>query len=205
MKPTPDGLRGPAGPAPGRKPGRRPGPTETRDTILTAARELFAGKGYDGVSVRAIARSAGVDPALVHHFFGTKEGVFVAAMRFPVTPAEVIPQIMDAGPDRFGETMIRLFLSAWEDPERRAPVLAMLRSAMTNEQAAAMLREFVMAELFGPAARMTDLPPLRLNAAIGQMVGVVLLRYVLEVEPIASATPDELVELLAPTLQRYLS
>lgn len=195
----------PAGRGQGRRPGRRPGPTETRAEILSAARDLFAEKGYDGTSVRAIARSAGVDPALVHHFFGNKESVFVAAMRFPVNPAEVIPQIMDSAPDRIGEAMVRVFLAAWGDPERRAPVVAMLRSAMTNDQAATMMREFVASELFGRAARMKDISPLRINAAVGQMVGVVLLRYVLEVEPIASATEDELIELLAPTLQRYLA
>lgn len=205
MTANPDGPRGAAGRGPGRRPGRRPGPTETREAILTAARDLFADKGYDGVSVRAIGRSAGVDPALVHHFFGTKEQVFVAAMRFPVQPTEVIPRIMGAGPDKIGEALARTFLNEWEDPERRAPVIALVRSAMTNDQAAALLREFVERELFGRAAELTDLPPLRLNAAIAQMVGIVLMRYVLQAEPVASAGVEELVELLAPTLQRYLT
>ncbi|MFC6932138.1 helix-turn-helix domain-containing protein [Actinomadura yumaensis] len=79
-----------------RGPGRRPGPTETREAILASARELFAEKGYDGASLRAIAREAGVDPALVHHFFGNKEGVFIAAMRFPVDPGRLLPVIMAA-------------------------------------------------------------------------------------------------------------
>lgn len=205
MTANPDGPRGAAGRGPGRRPGRRPGPTETREAILTAARDLFADKGYDGVSVRAIGRSAGVDPALVHHFFGTKEQVFVAAMRFPVQPTEVIPRIMGGDPDKIGETLARTFLNEWEDPERRAPVIALVRSAMTNDQAAALLREFVERELFGRAAELTDLPPLRLNAAIAQMVGIVLMRYVLQAEPVASAGVEELVELLAPTLQRYLT
>ncbi|MEU5876878.1 TetR family transcriptional regulator [Spirillospora sp. NPDC047279] len=187
-----------------RPPGRRPGPTETREAILGSARELFADKGYDGASLRAIARAAGVDPALVHHFFGNKEGVFIAAMRFPVDPAELLPRILAAPHDTLGESMVRVFLTVWEDPERRAPILAMLRSAMTNERAAAMMREFVTSALFARAAGLNDIPLIRVQAAAGQMIGVMILRYVLEVEPLASATHDELVAMLAPTLQGYL-
>ncbi|MFB4320169.1 TetR family transcriptional regulator [Actinomadura sp. 21ATH] len=189
----------------GRGPGRRPGPTETREAILAAARELFAAKGYDGASLRAIARAAGVDPALVHHFFGNKEGVFVAAMRFPVDPSELVPKIMATPRERLGETMVRVFLGVWEDADRRAPILAMLRSAMTNEQAATMMRQFVSSALFGRAAETHGIPMLRLNAAAGQMVGVMIFRYVLKVEPIASADTEELVELLSPAVQHYLS
>ena len=188
-----------------RRPGRRPGPTETREAILAAARELFAEKGYDGASLRAIARAAGVDPALVHHFFGNKEGVFVQAMRFPVNPEELVPRVQEVPRERLGEALARVFLEIWGDEERRAPILAMLRSAMTNEQAAVMMRQFVSEALFRRVAALHDIPMLRVNAAVGQMIGVALLRYVLKVEPIASATTEELVELLAPTLDRYLA
>jgi AcrR family transcriptional regulator len=189
---------------PSRGPGRRPGPTETREAILAAARVLFAERGYDGASLRAIARAADVDPALVHHFFGNKEGVFVEAMRFPVDPAEVVPRILATPRDRLGETMARMFLGIWDDEDNRAPILAMLRSAMTNEQIAQMMREFVSSALFGRAGEIHQIPMLRINAAVGQMLGVALLRYVLKVEPIASAEVDELVELLAPALQHHL-
>ncbi|MFB4305521.1 TetR family transcriptional regulator [Actinomadura sp. GTD37] len=188
-----------------RGPGRRPGPTETREKILAEARELFAEKGYDGASLRAIARAAGVDPALVHHFFGNKEGVFVEAMRFPVDPSVVLPRIMAAPRDGIGEAMVRTFLGVWGDEERRAPMLAMLRSAMTNERAAALLREFVTTALFGRARQVTEAPPLGIQAAAGQMIGLMMLRYVLRVEPMASASEDELIELVAPTIQRYLT
>ncbi|GAA4080104.1 TetR family transcriptional regulator [Actinomadura miaoliensis] len=186
-----------------RGPGRRPGPTETRDEILDAARALFAEKGYDATSLRSIARAAGVDPALVHHYFGNKEGVFTAAMRFPVDPGEFLPRIMATPRERLGEAMVRTFLTVWEDDARRAPILAMLRSAMTNERAAVAVREFVTSALFGRVAELGGIPRLRLNAAAGQMIGVMFLRYVLRVEPIASAGREELVELLAPTIQRY--
>ncbi|MEV3924280.1 TetR family transcriptional regulator [Actinomadura coerulea] len=189
----------------GRGPGRRPGPTETREKILTAARDLFAEKGYDGASLRAIARAAEVDPALVHHFFGNKEGVFVEAMRFPVDPSVLLPRIMSFPPDRLGEGLIRTFLHVWEDDERRAPLLAMIRSAMTNERAAALLREFVASALLGRASQATEASPLGIQAAAGQMIGLMVLRHVLRVEPLASASEDELIELVAPTLQRYLT
>ncbi|QKG22796.1 TetR family transcriptional regulator [Actinomadura verrucosospora] len=184
--------------------GRRPGPTETREAILAEAREMFADKGYDGTSLRAIARAAGVDPALVHHFFGTKEGVFVEAMRFPVDPSVVLPQLLSLPRERLGEAIVRTFLQVWGDADRRAPLLAMLRSAMTNERAAAMMREFVTSALLGRAGAAGDVPHLNIQAAVGQMIGVMILRYVLRVEPMASASEDELVALVAPTLQRYL-
>jgi AcrR family transcriptional regulator len=187
-----------------RGPGRRPGPTETREEILEAARVMFAEKGYDATSLRSIARAAGVDPALVHHFFGNKEGVFTAAMRFPVDPTELLPHIMAAPRDKLGETMVRTFVSIWDDEERRAPILAMLRSAMTNERAAVAVREFVTTALFGRAAELRGISKLKINAAAGQMIGVMFLRFVLRVEPIASASQKELVELLTPTIQNYL-
>lgn len=190
---------------PSRGPGRRPGPTETREKILAAARDLFAEKGFDGTSLRAIARAADVDPALVHHFYGGKDGVFVEAMRFPVDPAVVLSRVASFPADRFGELMVRTFLEVWGDDERRRPMLAMLRSAMTNEQAATLLREFVTSALFARAGEATHAPQIRIQAAAGQMIGLMILRYVVCVEPLASATDDELVELVAPTIQRYLT
>ena len=189
---------------PGRRPGRRPGPTETRETILASARELFAEKGYDGASARSIARAAGVDPALVHHFFGSKEGLFVAAMEFPFDPAQLVPYITAGPRDQIGERIVRVFLSVWGDPQIRSRAIAIVRSASTSEQGAAILREFATSALFGRVADALAVPRLRINAAAGQMIGVMFMRYIVGVEPIASATEDELVELLAPTLQRYL-
>jgi AcrR family transcriptional regulator len=188
----------------GRRPGRRPGPTETRAAILAAARELFAQKGYEGASMRAIARAAEVDPALVHHFFGGKEGLFVAAMEFPFNPAELLPQIIAGPREEIGERMVRTFLLVWGDPEIQRRALAVIRSAATTEQGAAMLREFIAVSVLGPAAEVLGIPPLRIIAAVSQMIGVVLIRYVVRVEAIAEAPDDELVALLAPALQRYL-
>ncbi|MBW8485011.1 TetR/AcrR family transcriptional regulator [Actinomadura parmotrematis] len=183
--------------------GRRPGPTETRAAILDAARALFGDKGYDGASVRAVARAAGVDPALVHHFYGGKQGLFVAAMRFPVDPAEVLARFATADRAAFPETMARTFLEFWDDPDRRAPILALFRSAMTNERAAAMMREFVTAALLERVAEGQGVPLERVQAAAAQLVGMAVLRYVLRVEPMASLGRDELVALLAPALRAH--
>jgi AcrR family transcriptional regulator len=170
---------------------------------LAAARELFAEKGYDGASIRAIARAADVDPALVHHFFGTKEELFVAAVRFPVNPAEVLPYVLGGPRESIGRRMAQTFLREWGRPEARGPLISLLRSSMTNEQAAELLRQFVSAAILARVGERLDVPLVRIEAAAAQMIGVAFLRYVLQVEPIASATDDELVELFAPTLQRY--
>jgi len=188
-----------------RGPGRPADGGDRRALILAAAREEFAGKGYAAASVRGIARQAAVDPALVHHYFGTKEQVFVAAMELPIAPAELVPQILDGPADRLGERLVRTFLGIWASPDFRAPMLGMLRSAMTGEQGAAMLREFVGSTLLGRiAAAIGPVDPLRLQAAAAQMVGVVILRHVVRIEPMASASEDDLVALVAPAVQRYL-
>jgi AcrR family transcriptional regulator len=188
-----------------RGPGRPADGGDRRSLILAAAREEFAGKGYAAASVRGIARSAEVDPALVHHYFGTKEQVFVAAMELPFAPAELVPQILDGPPDQLGERLVRTFLGVWASPDFRSPMLGMLRSAMTGEQGAAMLREFVGSALLGRiAAAGGPADPLRLQVAAAQMVGVVILRHVVRIEPMASASEDDLVALVAPAVQRYL-
>ena len=192
--------------APARRgPGRPADGGDRRTAILSAAREQFAATGYAAASVRGIARQAGVDPALVHHYFGTKEQVFVAAMQLPFQPGEMLPQVLAGDPDGLGERLVRLFLGAWDSPEFRAPMLGMLRSAMTGEQGAAMLREFVGTALIGRVAEaLCPVDPLRVQAAAAQMVGVVILRHVIRLEPLASASVDDVVALIAPAVQRHL-
>ncbi|WP_062430206.1 TetR/AcrR family transcriptional regulator [Herbidospora daliensis] len=187
-----------------RRPGRRPGSLDTRGEIITAARGVFAEKGFDKATVRGIAREANVDPALVHHYFDTKEGLFVAAMQFPVEPSVAVPMILAGPREELGERLIRFILTVASDEDRRAPIIAMIRSAMSNEQAATMVREFLGEAVLQRLAQGLGIDPIRIEAAFGQMIGVVMLRYIVKIEPIASATPDELVALLAPTLQRYV-
>ncbi|MFI7633832.1 TetR family transcriptional regulator [Nonomuraea sp. NPDC049400] len=187
-----------------RRPGRRPGSADTRGEILTAARKVFAEKGFDKATVRAIAREAEVDPALVHHYFDTKEGMFAAAMQLPITPDQIIPALLEGPREEIGERLVRLILQVTAAPETREPMVALIRSAMTNEQAATMFREFISNALLFQVANRLGVPHLRIEAAFAQMYGVIMGRYVIKLEPLASASHDELAELLAPTIQRYL-
>jgi AcrR family transcriptional regulator len=189
-----------------RGPGRPAGGGDRRAAILDEARREFAEKGYVGASVRGIARAADVDPALVHHYFGTKEQVFVAAMELPFEPGELLPQALAGDPEELGERLARMFLGIWADPDFRSPMLGMLRSALTGERGATMLREFVGSALLGRVGQAVGpIDPLRVQAAAAQMVGVVILRYVVRMEPLASASEDDVVALVGPSIQRYLT
>jgi AcrR family transcriptional regulator len=188
-----------------RRPGRRPGSADTRGEILAAARRVFAEKGFDKATVRGIAREAKVDPALVHHYFATKEGMFAAAMQLPVTPDVVIPLLLEGPREELGERLVRMMLQVTATPETREPMVALIRSAMTNEQAAVMFREFISNALLFQVADRLGVPHLRIEAAFAQMFGAIMARYVIKLEPMASADPEELVELLAPTVQRYFT
>ncbi|MGW6306015.1 TetR/AcrR family transcriptional regulator [Streptomyces niveus] len=178
-----------------------------RERILEAARTEFAERGYDKTSVRGIAKVAGVDPALVHHYFGTKEEVFGAAIEVSFEPALVIPTLLTGGTDGIGERLARYFIGVWENPVSRAPLLAIVRSALTNDAAAAMLRKFVLRRLLERIAVELDVPDptLRAELAASHMIGIALLRYVIKAEPLASVETEEIVRLVAPTLQRYLT
>jgi AcrR family transcriptional regulator len=189
---------------PTRRPGRRPGQSSSRADILAAARVLFGDRGYDKASIRAIAGEAGVDPALVHHVFGTKDELFAAAMEFPIDPATILPLILTGPRDEIGERLVRTFLGIWQEPRLRPQFVGIIRSATTSETGAALLREFVSSKLLARVAEALDVPRMNLNAAASQMVGVVMFRYVLELEPLASASDEEIVALFAPTIQRYL-
>ncbi|NUT39747.1 MAG: TetR/AcrR family transcriptional regulator [Thermoactinospora sp.] len=187
-----------------RRPGRRPGAADTRGEILAAARKVFAEKGFDKATMRGIAREAGVDPALVHHYFTNKEGVFAAALQLPVMPDVILPQLLSAPRSEIGERLVRLVLTVTSEPQAREPVIAMLRSAMTNDQAMETFREFMSSALLFRVADALGVPHIRIEAAFSQMFGIIMARYVLRLEPLASADLEEIVELVGPTLQRYL-
>lgn len=186
--------------------GRRPGASDTREAILAAARQEFAERGFDRATIRGIAANAGVDPALVHHFYETKEKLFATAMRFGVVPSEALGRLSTTRRSRLGETIVRTVLDLWEDDDSRAPFLALLRSAVTNEQAATMLREFVSATALAAIASVADQADAAYRASLvgSQLIGLGIARYVIGIEPLASATSDEVVAAIAPTVQRYL-
>ncbi|WP_407636956.1 TetR/AcrR family transcriptional regulator [Hamadaea tsunoensis] len=188
--------------------GRRPGTPDTRETILSAARDAFAEKGFDGATVRAIATAAAVDPALVHHYFGTKEQLFLAAMRIPVDPAEIIPVVVGGGPDNAGENLIRMFLKMWDSPFGSAGT-ALVRSAVSSEWTARLLREFLVTQLLRRITRELGVDPaeapLRGALVASQIAGLAMTRYIIKLEPIASAAPELLIAAMGPTIQRYFT
>ncbi len=194
----------------GRKRGRPPRTesADTRDRILTAAREEFSERGYEKTSVRGIAKAAGVDSALVHHYFGTKEQVFEAAVEIAAAPALNAPDLVADGPlDRVGERLTRYIFGVWENPATRMPLLAIVRSAVTNETAAAVFRRLVAAQLLRRIAAHLDTPDAELRAelAAAQLVGTAMLRYVIKVEPLASADVEQIIARVAPVVQGHLS
>ncbi|TMD72776.1 MAG: TetR/AcrR family transcriptional regulator [Chloroflexi bacterium] len=186
--------------------GRRPGAGGTRTKILAAARKHFARFGFEAGTVRGIAAEAAVDPALVLHYFGSKEGVFRAAVDFPVDPAEFVPQLLAPGLDGLGERLVNFFLETWDSPAGR-PLLALLRSAVASEDAAALLREFVTREVLGRLARAlrVDQPQLRASLAASSLIGMAMLRYVVKLDPLATARPEVVASWLGPAVQRYLT
>ena len=187
--------------------GRRPGPSTTREEILAAARSSFAELGYDRTSVRGIAARAGVDPALVHRFYGSKDDLLVAALTVAFSPGERIPTVMGGDASGLGERVVRYFLSVWESSPSREVLIGMLRSAATNERAARLLREFIGREVFARVAAPlgSEDAPLRATLVGSQLVGLAMVRYVIRIEPLASADPETVVAAVAPTLQRYLT
>jgi len=191
----------------GRHRGRPPGRTNTRQAVLDAAREVFAEHGYQQASLRAIAAEAGVDAGMVRHFFGDKAGLFRAAMELPIDPAEVLPALLEPGVDGLGERVVRFFLSVWEEPTARGPFLAVIRSVSGHEESAAMFREFITDQVLVRIAAALDRPNARLRATLvaSQLIGLAMVRYVVRVEPLASAPVDQVVAAVAPTVQRYLT
>ncbi|GAB4104129.1 TetR family transcriptional regulator [Micromonospora taraxaci] len=191
-----------------RRTGRRPGNPDTREAILDAARTTFAERGFDSASIRAIAGTAGVDPALVHHYFGSKDQLFLTAMNFPVDPAQLVPTVLAGDRDGAGERLVRTFLGVWDSPAGSA-AQALLRSAVSNEWTARLLREFVTTQVLRRVLEQLDVDPaqlpLRGSLVATQMIGLAMMRYVVRLEPVASAAPETLVAAIGPTIQRYLT
>ncbi|WP_416981626.1 TetR family transcriptional regulator [Streptomyces sp. T028] len=181
---------------------------DTRDRILAAAREEFSERGYDKTSVRGIAKAAGVDSALVHHYFGTKEQIFEAAIEVAFAPAFEAPIAIADGPlEGVGERMARFVFGVWENPATRAPLLAIVRSAVNNDTAAAVFRRLIASQVLRRVAAQVDLPDAELRAelAAAQLVGCAMLRYVIKVEPLASADIELIIARVAPVVQGHLT
>ena len=189
------------------KRGRRPGPTETPETIRAAATHQFAALGFDRATIRSIAAEAGVDPALVIHHFGSKQRLFIEAVQLPFPPEELIAQLVRGPRSEVGERVLRFILSVLADEEARARWIGLIRSAVTEPEATRVFREILSTRIFRPLAEQLgmDEAPLRASLAGSQIVGVVMARHIVLIEPLASLEEERLVDTIAPTIQRYLT
>jgi AcrR family transcriptional regulator len=187
--------------------GRRPGESGTRDAILAAACERFQRDGYDGTTVRGVAAQAGVDAALVMHYFKTKGGLFAAAIRWPEDPQETVEYVTALGRDHVGSRAVARFVQIWDREGDRNPIIALLASAMRDAAAADMLRGFLQRQLLGQVVARIDAdePHLRANLVASQLVGLGVARYVLKLEPLASLPPERVVAAIAPRVQQYVT
>jgi AcrR family transcriptional regulator len=190
-----------------KRPGRPPGTSDTRERILNSARELFARNGIDKTSIRAIAAAADVDPALVHHYYGTKTQLFAAAIHIPIDPMQIIGPLQQIPVEEIGYTLPSLLLPLW-DSEMGKGFIATLRSILAGSDPSlvrSFLQEVITKEV---GSRVDDPPgsgPVRVQFVASQLVGVVMARYILELDPFKSLPVEQIAETIAPNLQRYLT
>lgn len=188
--------------------GRRPGNPDTRQAVLDAARATFAESGFDGASIRRIAGRAGVDPALVHHYFGTKDDLFMATVELPVNLPALLQRVGAAGLDGLGERLVTTILSVWESPAG-AGLAGWLRTALADESRARLLRQFLLASVAAPLAAAVGIPEAERERRIGlvmtQIVGLIVGRYLLALGPAAALPPAQVVASVGDTVQRYLT
>jgi AcrR family transcriptional regulator len=186
--------------------GRRPGAPDTRAAVLAAARSSFAAQGFRGTTIRAVASSAGVDPALVHHYFGSKDDLFLAAMELPVDPREVVAHVIAGPVETVAERFLTAFLGVWDDPGLRPALLAVVRRILEPGGERLMSEGFLPVVVQPIGARLgLDRPEHRMTLVASQVMGLILMRYVLRVEPLASLPKEAVIATYAPTLQRYLT
>jgi AcrR family transcriptional regulator len=190
-----------------RRPGRPPGDSRTREQIAAAARRQFAELGYERTTIRSIAKEAGVDPALVHHFFGSKQRLFLSVTELPLQPEEVLPGVLAGRRSEAGMRLARFSVELWENPEARERLAGILRAAVSEPEAAQMARELATERFVGAISESlgVDDAPLRASLISSQGIGIAMARYILRVEPLASMDPDALVDAIAPTFQNYLT
>jgi AcrR family transcriptional regulator len=190
-----------------KRPGRPAGNSNTRERILASARELFARNGISNTSIRAVAAAAGVDSALVHHYFGTKEQLFAAAVHIPINPMDVIGPLCEVPVEELGYRILSTLLTLW-DSEVGASFIATLRSILAGSEVN-LFRTFIQDVIAVHLGARVDDPPgsgvIRIQFVASQLVGVVMARYILELEPFASLPAQQVADTIAPNLQRYLT
>jgi len=188
--------------------GRRNAGDHSREAILAAARQLFAERGFEGTSLRQVARNAGVDPAMVHHFFRGKDQLFAASVELPADPAEVLAGVEVLDPAARAEAIVRAVLRLWEGPAQHG-LVAFVRGTIGSTAKTALMREMVKRTILSRI--MADVPGtaeevrMRGNLVATQVVGLMLVRYVIRLEPLASASREDVVRMVSPNIQRYLT
>ncbi|GAA1432900.1 TetR family transcriptional regulator [Microlunatus lacustris] len=188
--------------------GRRPGPSRTREAVLEAARAEFAARGFDAVTLRRVAARAGVDPAMVTHHFGSKSGLFRAALDVSLDPATELAAVLPGPLDELAGRLLGRLLVLWDSPAGAATIAA-VRTALQDEDGTALLRDLLLTQVLRPLAAALPGPEAerrwRVELVASQVAGLLLIRYVLRLEPLASAGHPAVVAALGPTLQRYLT
>lgn len=187
--------------------GRRPGPSSTRAAITAAAARGFTAAGYDATSLRQVAADAGVDPALVRRFFGSKEQLFTAVAAALIDPERALAAVAGGPVEAAGERLLRYFLSLLGEVSQPGPLLGLVRSAVTSEHAARLLRHFLAEGLLRDIAfsLRSDPPGLGAALAASQLVGLAVARYAVQLPPLTTASTEDLVRTVGPVLQYYLA
>ena len=186
--------------------GRRPAGSGTRDAIVEAARRQFGERGYAGTTLRSVAEAAGVDPRLVLHYFGSKQGLFVQCVDLPLSPALVIERIFAGGPDQIAGRAATLVMEVMDDPDSRRAFTGILRAAVTEPEAAAGVRDMLTTRLLLPIAERVggDRPDLRASLMASQIVGLVMARQIVGIPALMEASRDQLIRALVPVFEHYL-
>lgn len=189
------------------KVGRRPGNQDTRGQIITAARHAFAAKGFAGASMRGIASDAGVDAALIHHYFDSKQQLFLATIAMPLELPGLVEQVAAGKRSDLGERLVRTVLGVW-DSELQPSLVAAIRTALTDPVLTRSVAEFFTLEVIGHVLRRDDLPPEEANRRAGlvasQILGLLIGRYVLRLPVLVNRESVDLVAEIGPTVQRYI-
>lgn len=174
---------------------------------MAAAAQEFATTGYEGTSLRSVAKRAGVDPALVHHHFGSKADLFMETVRIPLRPDRILATVIDGPRETFGHRLIRAILHHWDQPKLQKAGVALLRRALGTKAGSFLLREFLVREVFAKVAQVAEAPDGELRASLmaSHVVGVIVARYLLALPPVASADAETLAARIGPVLQHYIS
>jgi AcrR family transcriptional regulator len=188
--------------------GRRPAGADTKSALVEAAKEVFSEQGYEGATVRAIAKRAGVDPAMVNHWFGGKEGLFAkAVLQLPIDPETIVREVTNGDISTVGERVVRRFLTVW-DSTGGGQFAALIRSVAAHEMAVTGLRDLFVFHIFKPVTEYvgaTGDPLLRANLVATQLIGLGMVRYVARFEPLENTDIETVVAAVGPTIQRYLT